>query len=147
MWVGWTRVVFAQHASIHCRSHFIHKFSIDYYRRFVFVCFVVVLFTVLFCSSQGLAWMQKVMVPRSNSFSLAFFLFLTHAWTSVKSAYFCFIYFLLNLHKIMLAHDVLGVFCECPTSSGCMSKKTSKITLQETKKRQLARPTAPSSTK
>lgn len=26
----------------------------------------------------------------------------------------------------MLAHDVFGDFCECPTSSGCLCKKTLK---------------------
>lgn len=47
--------LFAQHASIHCRSYIFTQVQYDYYRRFVFV---VVLFTV-FVHPRGLLGCRK----------------------------------------------------------------------------------------
>lgn len=88
MWVGLDLCSYLRSMLRFIAVHIIFtQVQYDYYRRFVFVCCCFVYCFILFCSSQGIAWMQKVMVPRSNSL----FFFHSHAWTSVKSAYFSFI--------------------------------------------------------
>lgn len=71
------------------------------------VCVCLLLYCLLifssFCSSQGLAWMQKVMVPRSNGF----FFILTRGLVWNRPTFVLLRFF--NLHKIMLPTIFDGV--------------------------------------
>lgn len=104
--------LFAQHASIHCRSYIFYTSSIWLLSSVCVCCYIV----YCFCSSQGLAWMQKVMVPRSNSFSfnlLFNFFILTRGlvWNRSTFVLLRFSTFTQEINPVDL--------CECPTSTGC----------------------------